>query len=717
MGYIDLNEARKLSVAFCSGGKTTVALEPREITFEELARMLSQTVVGQKDGPYYIRGGDLTEPKRGNDYLRSADLVILDGDSGFDPSTGEITNAPPMTEVTRVLDKLGLQYVAHTSYSFVPGQKWKYRVIIPAKLKHETDLKACVTYLMHRLHAEGVFLTDVEENTVWSQPWYLPRVPDITGEFSFKSVSSLKGSPLNVSECVAWYVMHDEQDAAEAKAMATEPARPSLAQILGQSSHSGPSIIEQFNADHGLDWMRQQLERHGYKFSHLDKKKKVYRYIRPGSETGIAGVMLFRGKHGDWCTYSHHGGGDPLAHRVCDPFEIYTTFQHNGDRKAAARSLMPEKVDRVQTMVESVAAITGQPPLPATTIRTSTFLDLLTDRTPQEQDYIEPDFLGPGNFCLIAGPPKAQKSFFLTEILVACATGGGFLSGRYKATRPLRVFYLQAEMNRKLLRKRAQMMTFLPPTQKELLGKNLVVTERFHMLLDEGGVALAARTILSVYPDGPDIIAIDPLANLFDGESEDRASEMMAFLTGRIEALRRAVNPEAGIIMVHHSAKKNAEDMNRDPFVAIRGSGALRGYYDTGVIIYRKSEEAPERKVFIECRNGESPEPMTVRLTERGIFEVQDTSMQGVSASMADVVLEEIRQAWVAGKPLSNAVQTRKEGRYIGRCMAAKHGLDANAVDALVEQWLMNGVVSVEVVDKHTKVRGLKVTGRINAEV
>lgn len=352
-----------------------------------------------------------------------------------------------------------------------------------------------------------------------------------------------------------------------------------------------------------------------------------------------------------------------------------------------------------------------------TSIRTSSFLDLLTDHTPEEPDYIEPNFLGQSNFCLIAGPPKAQKSFLLTEMLVACATGGTFLSGRFTVPKPLKVFYLQAEMNRKLLRKRAQMMTFLPAEQKALLGENLIVTERFHMLLDENGVALAAETIKAVFPDGPDIIAIDPLANLFDGESEDRAPEMMAFLNGRVEALRRAVNPAAAIIMVHHSAKKSADDMNRDPFVAIRGSGALRGYYDTGVIIYRKSEEGSERKVFIECRNGESPEPMTVKLTERGTFEVQDTSMQGVSRSMAEVVLEEIRDAWNARRPLSTAIQTKREGRHVGRCMAAKHGLDGKAVEQLVEDWLMNGVVAVEMVDKHSKTKGLKVIGRINAEV
>ena len=79
--------------------------------------------------------------------------------------------------------------------------------------------------------------------------------------------------------------------------------------------------------------------------------------------------------------------------------------------------------------------------------------------------------------------------------------------------------------------------------------------------------------------------------------------------------------------------------------------------------------------------------------------------------------VDEIRAAWNAGKPLSNATQTRKEGRHVGRRMAALHGMISEAVDAIVQQWLDNGTVSLEVVDKKTKMKGLKVTGFINAAV
>jgi hypothetical protein len=355
--------------------------------------------------------------------------------------------------------------------------------------------------------------------------------------------------------------------------------------------------------------------------------------------------------------------------------------------------------------------------MPAYKIKTASFLELLDDNEPDPPEYIEPNFLGPGNFGLIAGPPKSQKSFLLTEMLVACATGGSFLGGAFTVPKPLKVFYLQAEMGRKLLKKRFKMRTFLTPEQRSLLGQNMIVTERFHMLLDEAGVAMAAEIIRDRFPDGPDIIAIDPLANLFDGESEDKAPEVMAFLTQRVDALRRMVNPTAAILMVHHSSKKNVDDMNRDPFVAIRGSGALRGYYDTGIVIFRKSEEGPERRVFFECRNGESPEPVTISLNDRGTFDVVDTSMSGIKPSLAQQILDEIRAAWNAGKPLSSAPQTRAEGRHVGRYMVIKYGVDAAAVEDLVEQWMMNKIVTVEVVDAKSKMKGLKVIGSINSAI
>jgi hypothetical protein len=329
----------------------------------------------------------------------------------------------------------------------------------------------------------------------------------------------------------------------------------------------------------------------------------------------------------------------------------------------------------------------------------------------EEPDYIEPDFAGPGGFVLIAGPPKAQKSFLLQEMLVASATGGKFLAGKFSAPRPLRVFYLQAEMNAKLLRKRARAFQFLSNQEKSKLQDNLVVSDRFHMILNEDGVKIAVETIQRMFPkEPPDIIAVDPLANIFDGDNENDNAQLMRFITGRLEAIRQAVNPLACIVLVHHAKKTSSEDMARDPFVAIRGAGALRGYYDSAIVIFRADTESRERKIHFELRSGESPEPMTVTL-QYGRF--QEAVEAEIDIGLGRQMLADIGRAWVSGKPLSVFPQTRKEGRFAPLELSRKFKVPPKKISEILTEWMRNDIIATDWRDKKKNLKGIKVIGSL----
>ena len=106
----------------------------------------------------------------------------------------------------------------------------------------------------------------------------------------------------------------------------------------------------------------------------------------------------------------------------------------------------------------------------------------------------------------------------------------------------------------------------------------------------------------------PDVIAIDPIRNVFDG-GEGQASEndnaaMLYFLSQRVERLRDAVNPSAGIILVHHTRKLGKKQFEEDPFQALAGAGSLRGYYSTGMLLFRPDETRTPRELIFELRNG-----------------------------------------------------------------------------------------------------------------
>ena len=80
----------------------------------------------------------------------------------------------------------------------------------------------------------------------------------------------------------------------------------------------------------------------------------------------------------------------------------------------------------------------------------------------------------------------------------------------------------------------------------------------------------------------------------------------------RVEVLRDHVNPDCGVILVHHTKKLSKHQVKEDPFLALSGASALRGFYTTGLILHRPDEDASERKLEIELRNGPALKPKLV---------------------------------------------------------------------------------------------------------
>jgi len=328
-----------LLLSFSASGKTATDLTPKNYTIGQLFDRLAKPTVGPKDGSYYLRGGDLIEPKRSDANLRTAELIILDGDSRIDRETGEIIpGAPPMDFVCDVLSSLGITYCCHTTHSYDPDAPlWKYRIAIPAKLPNQAALVACLDDLFEVLHKRGVMLNNVKENSKWAQLWFLPRVPHPAALASFKVRSNMGSWAYDVPRAVARAAMLADREAEIAQAIAKPVPQPTK-QFENYSVGQAVSVIETFNKAHGLAWVRSTLEAQGYRFAY-HRGDQLYRYVAPSSESGDPGVVVFKGALGDWCCYSHHGAHHPLHGRLTDPFDLLAIFEHGGDRKAAARSL------------------------------------------------------------------------------------------------------------------------------------------------------------------------------------------------------------------------------------------------------------------------------------------------------------------------------------------------------------------------------------------
>ena len=221
-------------------------------------------------------------------------------------------------------------------------------------------------------------------------------------------------------------------------------------------------------------------------------------------------------------------------------------------------------------------------------------------------DIIAPRVLTPGGLLVLGGAPKVGKSDFLISWLVHMAAGVPFLG--FTPPRPLRVFYLQAEIQYHYLRERMQQIA-LPAAVIAAARDTFIATPKLKLLLDAEGVARVAEAIRAAFPDAPpDIIVIDPIRNLFDGGpeggGENDNTAMMFFLKDRVELLREAVNPDAGVILAHHTRKASKHQVKDDPFLALSGASALRGFYTSGLLMHRPDEDSTVRRLEIELRNG-----------------------------------------------------------------------------------------------------------------
>ena len=111
--------------------------------------------------------------------------------------------------------------------------------------------------------------------------------------------------------------------------------------------------------------------------------------------------------------------------------------------------------------------------------------ELLDDDSPLPDDLISPRVLTPGGMLVFGGAPKVGKSDFLLSWLTHMAAGLPFLG--MKPPRPLRVFYLQAEVQYHYLRERAKMIR-LPASGLAEARVNFMATPQIRAVLNDAGL-------------------------------------------------------------------------------------------------------------------------------------------------------------------------------------------------------------------------------------
>jgi len=317
------------------GGHSNTIVDPWETTWGELTTTLQTPEVGAKDGSYFTTNSmSGTRSKAAAEW--GCGLFVLDGDSTLDPDTGEVRGGAPLPEhVSEALSDISVDHLIYSSHSNqLEGKGNRYRVLIPAEIGSEKEYAACVEWIIDQLHQQQVMLANVMENSSVSQPWYFPRCTEENRRYFQFYEESDGWCDFPVKEAVDWF----------------GEKTTNLAQMMPEGSDPTRELdpskpIDKFCMDHGMEYVCELLQEHGYVFKHSSQMNnhQSNHFKAPLSTSGGAGVNVYAGEgNGKVLVCSHHGEHDPLRRTpkaAIDAFQVYMDLEHKGDQQAALNAV------------------------------------------------------------------------------------------------------------------------------------------------------------------------------------------------------------------------------------------------------------------------------------------------------------------------------------------------------------------------------------------
>ena len=199
---------------------------------------------------------------------------------------------------------------------------------------------------------------------------------------------------------------------------------------------------------------------------------------------------------------------------------------------------------------------------------------------------------------IVAGLPKACKTWVAAELALAVATGGSAL-GRFPARATGPVLFFGAEDDQPSLRKRFEAIA-------ATRGARLADAPLF--LLDIAELRLEqddhiARLRATVAERKPRLLVLDPFVRIARVD-ENSAVEVSAVL-GSLRAIQREL--DVAVLLAHHMRKSPASHLGQQ----LRGSGDFAAWADSTIYLTRRSDGI---LLSGEHRGAPAPTPVLIRL-------------------------------------------------------------------------------------------------------
>lgn len=79
------------------------------------------------------------------------------------------------------------------------------------------------------------------------------------------------------------------------------------------------------------------------------------------------------------------------------------------------------------------------------------------------------------------------------------------------------------------------------------------------------------------------------------------------------------------------------------------------------------------------------------------------------SKDVCKAILRDLQKAWDDGRPWSSSKQTRDDGRYAPTLIRDRFAVEADVAESMIRRWLSHDVISSDMRDSKTKMKGLRI--------
>jgi len=307
----------------------------------------------------------------------------------------------------------------------------------------------------------------------------------------------------------------------------------------------------------------------------------------------------------------------------------------------------------------------------------------------------------------VFGPPGCGKSFITISMALSVAAGAETWWGR-DIERSGPVIYISSEGQSDM---KFRIRAWEAETGVKTDDLPFYLIRQPMNFMSEADVVTLLRTIQIVADShaAPCMVVVDTVSRVLPGADENLQKDMTLFIRA-CDLVRERFG--ATVVGVHHTSRQG----NMRGSTVFDGAGDFLAQIEreegaeTGYLIAKKIKAAEDgwKQVFklkkVELGLGKSS--LYASPADKGPNEPKS---EWPDLEICRRVISLIRHEWDRGRPLSSYPQTRLQGRYAPDVIQSQIGVNRKLAEKMVLKWLNEEILSVDIYDKESKQRGLRV--------